>query len=283
MELLSAATIRRCIVADRGKVIFTADFDQIELRVAAALAGEQSLIDAAMRNESLHKIVALKMFTADYTPDQYRFSKNLDFGWLYGGGPKTLAEQTGLEIAETAALIRDFEDQFPALTRYKRRMQEQCLRGGLTPQQYSAYRRLKSQMYNFKWNTKEGKAARAAIQIEIDRLTYGKVYYARTPFGRDLPVDLSKPYAIVNYMVQSVAADLMKQALLDVMRDPELEPTVLLPIHDELLGQAWRHKAEYYAKRYGEVMSREFEGVPISASGKVYGRSWGHGYEKKAA
>lgn len=283
MELLSAATIRRCIVADRGKAIFTADFDQIELRVAAALAGETSLIEAAKRDESLHKIVALKVFGEGYTPDQYRFSKNLDFGWLFGGGPKTLAEQTGLEIPVTAALIRDFEAQFPALSAYKRRMQQQCLRGGLTPGAYKAYQRLKAQMYQFKWNTKEGKAARAAIQIEIDRLTYGKVYYVRTPFGRDLPVDLSKPYTIVNYLVQSCAADLMKHALLDVMRDPELEPTVMLPIHDELLGQAWRHKAAYFARRYGEVMSREFEGVPISASGKVYGRSWGDGYEKKAA
>jgi len=281
MELLSAAAIRRCIVADPGKVIFTADFDQIELRVAAALAGEQSLIDAARRNESLHKIVALKVFGEGYTPDQYRFAKNLDFGWLFGGRAKTLAEQTGLDIAVTAALIRDFEAQFTALTAYKRRMQTLCLREGLGPARYKAYQRLKSQMYSFKWDTAEGKAARKAIQIEIDRLCYRKVYYVRTPFGRDLPVDLSKPYTIVNYMVQSCAADLMKHALLDVMRDPELEPTVLLPIHDELLGQAWRHKAEYFAQRYGEVMSREFEGVPISACGKVYGRSWGHGYEKK--
>jgi DNA polymerase-1 len=283
MELLSAATIRHCIIADPGKYIFSADFDQIELRVAAALAGETSLIDAAKRDESLHKIVALKVFGEGYTPDQYRYSKNLDFGWLFGGGAKTLAEQTGLEIPVTAALIRDFEDQFPALTAYKRHMQAMCLREGLGSLGYKAYQRLKSQMYNFKWNTKEGKAARAAIQIEIDRLTYGRVYYVRTPFGRDLPVDLSKPYTIVNYMVQSCAADLMKCALLDVMHDPELEPTVLLPIHDELLGQAWRHKAEYYARRYGEVMSREFEGVPISASGKVYGRSWGDGYTKKVA
>src|SRR3954468_9043503 len=159
MELLSAATVRRCIIADPGKVIFTADFDQIELRVAAALAGEQSLIDAAKRNESLHKILAVRTFGDgishdSYTPDQYRYSKNLDFGWLFGGGAKTLAEQTGLEIAVTLELIQDCEKQFPALTRYKRRMQELCLRGGLTPGQYHAYKSLKSRMNLFKWDTK---------------------------------------------------------------------------------------------------------------------------------
>jgi DNA polymerase-1 len=75
--------------------------------------------------------------------------------------------------------------------------------------------------------------------------------------------------------------DLLKEALLDVMNDPELEPTVLLPVHDELLGQAPIDEAEYIAQRYGKVMSREFMGVPITATGKVYGKSWGHGYIRK--
>lgn len=281
MELLSAAAVRRCLVADRGMVIFTADFDQIELRIAAALAGETSLIEAAKRGESLHKIVALKVFGDGYSPDQYRYSKNLDFGWLFGGGAETLAEQTGLEIPVTAALIRDFEDQFQALKRYKRRMQEQVLRGGLSAGEYRAYRSLKSRMYQYDWRSEAGRQARAALQLEIDRLCYRKVYYVTTPFGRELPVDLSKPYAIVNYMIQSIAADIMKCALLDVMADGECEPTVLLPVHDELIGQAPKDEAEYFARRYGEIMSREFQGVPIDASGKVYGQSWGDGYVKQ--
>src|SRR5262245_40048414 len=198
MELLSAAAIRHCIIADPRMAIFTADFDQIELRVAAALAGETKLIEAAKRGESLHKTVAIGVFGTDHTPDQYRYSKNLDFGWLFGGGAATLAEQTGLEVPVTAQLIREFEGQFPALKAYKRRMQELVLRGGLSPNEYHAYRSLKSRMYHFNYKTKEGKAARKALQIEIDRLCYGKVYFVTTPFGRELPVDLSKPYTIVN-------------------------------------------------------------------------------------
>src|SRR5688500_9202099 len=132
MKLLSAAAVRRCLRADPGKSVFTADFDQIELRVAAALAGEKTLIDAAKRNESLHKTVALQVFGSGYTPDQYRLSKNLDFGWLFGGGAETLAEQTDLDNAVTATLIRDLEAQNPALSKYKRRMQDKALHGGLS-------------------------------------------------------------------------------------------------------------------------------------------------------
>jgi len=278
MKLLSAAAIRRCLVADEGKAIITADFDQIELRVAAALAGETSLIEAAKRNESLHKVVALKVFSENYTPDEYRYAKNLDFGWLFGGGADTLSKQTGITFSKAAGLIHDFEEMFPALKMYKRRKTENVLRSALSSSEYKAYRALKSRMYMYRTDTSEGKAARKMIQLEIKRLCYRKIGYVTTPFGRRLIVDAEKAYNVVNYEVQSSAADLMKDALLDVMGDPELEPTVLLPIHDEILGQENIDKAEYTAQRYAEVMTRTFMGVPISASGKVYGKSWGHGY-----
>lgn len=281
MKLLSADTIRRCLIADPGQSILSADFDQIELRVAAGLAGEQALIDAAKRGESLHKIAAVKLFGADYTPDQYRYTKNVNFGWLFGGGPKTLSDQAGISFAEAFEIISEYEKAFPALTAYKRREQTAVLRSALASNELKVFYELRSRMYSLRGDTAEGRAAKAVLKLQIDRLLYQKFAYATTPFGRKLIVEASKAYTVVNFKVQSSAADIMKQALLDVMNDPELEPTVLLPIHDELLGQAPKRKAEYIAERYGEVMSREFMGVPITASGKVYGKSWGHGYRKE--
>lgn len=278
MKLLSSAVIRRCLVADRGKVIISADFNQIEFRIAAALAGEQSLIEAAKRGEHLIKATAVKLFGADYNADQYRYTKNVVYGWLFGGGAGTLSQQAGIPFAMAQKSIQEFQSAFPALTAYKRREQDAILRSALTSMEYKAYRLLRSRMYALRYDTKEGRAARAALQLEISRLLYRKIGYAVTPFGRRLIVDAEKSYTVVNYKIQSTAADLMKQALLDVMDDPELEPTVLLPVHDEILGQAFKAEAERIAQRYGEVMSREFMGCPISASGKVYGMSWGHGY-----
>lgn len=280
MRLLSADTIRRCLVADPGYAILSSDFDQIELRVLAALAGEQVLIDAAKRGESLHKTAALRLWGEGYSPDQYRYTKNVNFGWAFGGGAPTLSEQTGLPIADCAAIIRDYETQFPALRAYKKREQNKILEQALTQEELKVYRQLLSRMWNLRNDTKEGKLARYRISLEINRLMYGKVGYAVNPFGRRLIVEAEKAYRVVNYQVQSTAADLFKRAMLDVMADPELEPTVLLPVHDELLGQAPIAKAERIAQRYGEVMSREFRGVPITASGKVYGKSWGHGYRQ---
>jgi DNA polymerase-1 len=135
-------------------------------------------------------------------------------------------------------------------------------------------------MFELRADTTDGIAARATINSEIKRLCQGKFAYAVTITGRRIIVDANEAYAVVNYKIQSAARDIMAAALLRVMDDPELEPTVLLPIHDELLGQARKRQAERIAERYGEVMSTSVEGVPLTASGKVYGRSWGHGYRK---
>lgn len=278
MKLLSADTIRRCLVADPGHLILSADFDQIELRIAAALAGEQILIDAAKRGEHLIKTSAVKLWGVDYNPDQYRYTKNVTYGWLFGGGAKTLSEQTGLPIGECQKMTTEYGNTFKALNAYKRSETQKIIDMALTTGEKAAYRELRNRMRYLRDDTPDGRKARYALQVQIDRLMYGKVGYVTTPFGRRLIVEAHKAYTVLNYKVQSTAADILKNALLDVLAVPELEPTVLLPIHDEILGQGPKRKAEWIAQRYGEVMSREFMGVPITASGKVYGRSWGDGY-----
>jgi DNA polymerase-1 len=277
LKLLSSAAIRRCLIADPGHLIFSSDFDQIELRVIAGLAGEKSMIDAAKRGESLHKLAAKRLFGDDYTPDQYKLAKNINFTWAFGGGASKMARQYEIDMAQAAALVRDYELAFPSLVRYKREQQNIILHTALGSD-FKKYRDLRSRMYEFRADTPEGQRARAVVGIEMKRLCWKRYGYAQTPFGRRIIVDAEKPYTVVNYTVQSSARDIMGGALLRVMADPELEPWALLPIHDEILGQAPSERAEEVAQRYGEVMSTTFLGVPITASGKVYGKSWGHGY-----
>lgn len=278
VKLLSADAVRRCFIADPGHLILSADFDQIELRVIAAIAQEPALIEAAKRGESLHMTAANALFGPDHTPDQYKLSKNINFTWTFGGGAGTMTRRYGIPYADSSALVADYESKFPALKAFKKRTTENVLQTALDRKEYRAYRALRSRLFGFRDDTREGAAQRQAVKIEISRLCYRRLGYVTTPFGRRLLVDAGKAYSGVNYIVQSSAADIMKEALIRVMDDEVLEPTVLLPIHDELLGQAPRVDAARIAQRYGEVMSTTFLGVPITATGKVYGRSWGHGY-----
>jgi DNA polymerase-1 len=258
--------------------ILTADFDQIELRVIAALANEPAMIEAAKKGISLHLIAANKLFGEGHTPDQYKLSKNINFTWAFGGGAQKMSDMYSITIGQARELIAEYENQFPALREYKRREQNKILQSALTPSEYRALRELRSRMYHFRQDTVDGRRARVQISLEIKRLCFRKIGWTVNAFGRRLPVDAEKPYTVVNYNVQSTARDIMAHALLRVMADPELEPTVLLPIHDEILGQAPKRDAQRIAERYGEVMTTTFMGVPITASGKVYGKSWGHGY-----
>lgn len=282
MRLLSPDTIRRCIIADPGMVIFTSDYDQIELRVMGAISGEKTLIDAAKKGESLHLATANRLFGVDHTPDQYKRTKNINFTYGFGGSARTMTERYGIPYGEAQKLIADYREAMPSLSAYMRRRQDWVLREALAPNEYKVYKGLLQRMFNFRNDTAEGIAERKKLQAQMTNLCRGKYARVITPFGRSLIVDAAKPYTILNYEVQSSAADIMKRGFLRVMKDKELNPTVLLPIHDELLGQGPRAKALYLATRYGEVMSTEFMGVPITASGKVYGRSWGHGYRKAA-
>lgn len=281
MQLLSAAAIRRCFIADPGKALFSVDYDQIELRVIAALANETPMIEAAKKGESLHKLAAVRLFEESYTPDQYKLAKNINFTNVFAGGPTTAAERYQISIGQAVALFRDYAEAFPALARYKRRITELVLQRALTSLEYKAYKSIRSRMFNFRNDTKEGKAARAALNIELKRLCYGKTGWIETEFGRRILVDAIKPYAGVNYTVQSTARDIMGEGFLRLMDDTELNPTVLLLVHDEALGQDDIDRAEQTVCRYEEVMTTEFLGVPITASGKVYGKSWGHGYRKQ--
>lgn len=282
MELLSAAAIRKCFVADPGKLIFGADYDQIELRVIAALANETAMIQAAKDGVSLHLLAANRLFGNDHTPDQYKLSKNINFTYAFAGGAQTMADRYEITYAQGKELIDDYERQFPALKKFKRTQQDKVLRSALSVVEYRTYKQLVGQLFNFRTDTEAGRKARQSVQRELNRLCHGKIGWITTAFRRRLPVDALKAYTAINYEVQATARDIMGQGLLRVMDDVELYPTVLLPIHDEIIGQGVKRKAPCLATRYAEVMTTEFMGVPITASGSVYGRSWGDAYKRAA-
>lgn len=98
-----------------------------------------------------------------------------------------------------------------------------------------------------------------------------------TPIGRRLPLDPDRLYAATNYMVQSTARDLLGKAVLRVFA-AGLGGYLLLPVHDELLGQAPVEEAEAVVKEIGTVMASTFKGVEITTNPEVLGWSWGAGY-----
>lgn len=228
----NAWIIRRQVIADEGYVIGSADYDQVEFRVLAALANIEQMKYAIHNDIDLHDFTAELVYGKDFTKLQRSIGKGVGFGKVFGGGADTLSRQTGADIDQVRAAIKRYDAVYPELPKFARQLQnEQRMRGG----------------------------------------------FIVNHNGRYLPLDMHRTYAAVNYSVQSIARDLLAQALIDCA-NAGLDDYLLLPVHDEILFQAPVDIAAEVAHTVGEVMSGTFIDLPISATGEVYGRTWAHGY-----
>lgn len=102
-----------------------------------------------------------------------------------------------------------------------------------------------------------------------------------TPIGRRLPLDPDRLYACTNYMVQSTARDVLAQAIIRAY-EAGLGEYLLLPVHDELIGQAPTEDADQIVTELGKVMTTTFQGVELTTSPSVVGASWGAAYKAPA-
>lgn len=108
MQNFSADT-RSILVPDPGYVLLSVDYDQVELRVVAALAREQKMIDVILAGGDLHQL------TADELGIARPVAKMTNFLIVYGGGGKALHEQSGLPRAETDDIVRRFRDRYRSI------------------------------------------------------------------------------------------------------------------------------------------------------------------------
>lgn len=96
---------------EAGHVFLGADFDQIELRLVAALAGEQAMYDTVLSGGDLHQL------TADRIGVPRDIAKAVNFMIVYGGGGQAVATKTGLPVAECKRHVERFKQSYPAIAR----------------------------------------------------------------------------------------------------------------------------------------------------------------------
>lgn len=101
--------------------------------------------------------------------------------------------------------------------------------------------------------------------------------YIVTAFGRVIRTDADRPYAALNYMVQSSSRDITAQALLRLDK-AGFTPYLRLPIHDEILAEVPEGQAKGAAEKIARIMEQELHGVLIASDADVLGKSWGGGY-----
>jgi DNA polymerase-1 len=236
--------IRRAIIADPGMSIISVDYSQVEMKVIAALSGDPNMLRAVGSGEDLHTFTA-RLVSGDRWDSMSDTAKAKARKLFKGVG-------FGKVYGGGAA--------------------------GLARQTGITYAEAKAATDAYDAAFPGIKAYGRRLQRQAG---FGK-FEVVTPFGRHLPLDRDRMYAATNYVVQSTARDLLAKALVD-LDAAGLAEYLLLPVHDEVLGQAPEADAEEFAHEVRRTMESTFHGVAITADADVYGASWGAGYGAPAA
>lgn len=146
--------LRAAFTAEEGKVLVDADYSQIELRLLAALSGDEYMIDAFLKGEDIHKMTATRIFgvTEDEVTHRMRASaKTVNFSIIYGISDYGLATDLKISMAEASEIIKQYGKQFPGITNYLDGLKKQAEEKGYAETMFGRKRflnELKSQNRN---------------------------------------------------------------------------------------------------------------------------------------
>ncbi|HEX7259762.1 MAG TPA: DNA polymerase I [Candidatus Saccharimonadia bacterium] len=234
--------IRKAFVAPRGKVFVSADYSQIELRIAAALSKDKGMIETFRKGIDLHQQTAAEMFGVSLnqvTPEQRYGAKTINFGVLYGMSPHGLSVATGVTRDEAVQFIDRYFQIRKTLKQYIEGIKE----------------------FAHKHEYTETLLGRRRPSPEIN--------------SNNFQIRNAAERIAVNVPLQGTAADIIKLAMIALVPKLPVGAQLLLQIHDELIVEANEKQAEAVAGIMKDTMENIYDlGVPIAVDTKI-GHSWG--------
>jgi len=231
-----SSSIRSLFVAPEGHQLLVADYDQIELRVMAMFSQDKQMLKIFSNNIDIHTGAAALLFkkpAEEVTNEERQIGKGVNFLTAYGGGPHKLANTTGISVDDARAMIDQYYKQFSGLTEWKRRVVETGRNKGYV-------------------STIAGRRRRLADLSSSDE-------YTRSRAERQA----------VNAVVQGSAADICKQAMVDIAELLKgTGATLLVQVHDELVVSVPEDILEELKPRFMDAMghNRVMDGVPLLVS-----------------
>ncbi len=197
--------IRRAFIPSIGRVMLSADYSQIELRIMAHMSSDEGLVRAFLDGEDIHSTTAVKVFgvpASEVTREMRRKAKEVNFGIMYGIGPFGLKMRLGISQGEAQEIITRYFERFPKVRQYI----DDTLRD-----------------------------ARANGYVTT---MFGRRRYFPDITSRNHPVRANAERAAINMPIQGSAADMIKFAMIQIdqaIREAGLQSTMILQVHDELV------------------------------------------------
>lgn len=131
--------IRGCLIADPGHVIVTADYAQVEFRVAAGISQDPVMMRDIIEGADLHEVTATVLFGTEFTPEQRVLAKNVGFGRLYGGSPRGIRNMMMTtnpamtpSLAKVERAVKAFDAKYRGVAEYARMLGKKVTGGNTT-------------------------------------------------------------------------------------------------------------------------------------------------------
>ena len=223
--------IREAFIAKEGYSLISADYSQIELRLVAHVAGEQSMLTAFQQEIDIHSQTASEVFgvpLADMDGETRRKAKAINFGIIYGISGFGLARQLSIPRGEAQDYIKAYFARFPGIQSY---------------------------MEETKIKAREDKF--------VETLFGRRIYIGDIAAANPAMRQFAERQAI-NAPIQGSAADIIKRAMIampQAIADSGLDIKMLLQVHDELIFEVPDGQAEQASQLIRQVMESAHDGV----------------------
>ena len=236
--------IREAFVAEKGNVLISADYSQIELRIMAHLSGDKNLTHAFNNNIDVHSATASEIFNIsleEVTPEHRRSAKAINFGLIYGMSAFGLTRQLGIPRHEAQAYLDTYFERYTGVRKYMD-------------------------------STKE----LAKKNLFVETILGRKLHVAAINDSNGLRRQAAERAAI-NAPLQGSAADIIKKAMIDVdhwIGNNNSDIKMIMQVHDELIFEVKKGFAEEALENITSLMEESVQlDIPLIVDANT-GANW---------
>ncbi len=207
--------IRKAFIPrDSNRVLVSADYSQIELRIVAAISGDPNMCEAFKLGKDIHTATAAKVYgieESEVTKEQRYKAKSVNFGIIYGQGAYGLAENLGIKNSEAKEIIENYKKEFVGITTYM------------------------------------AETVKFAQDNGYVETLLGRKRWLRDISSGNFTVRGFAERNAVNSPIQGTAADMIKLAMIKIhkaIKEQNLQSRMILQVHDELVFDAVREELD---------------------------------------
>ena len=238
--------VRNGFIADKGNLLLSVDYSQIELRIVAHMAQDEAMLAAFRAGEDIHATTAAAVYDIpldDVTKDMRRHAKAINFGLIYGMSAFGLMHSTGLTLAESEDFVKAYFKKFPGIKKYL-----------------------------------DGIRRDAAEIGYVETLLGRRRYFPALQTKTNVQLKNREEREAINAPIQGTAADIMKIAMLKIppaLKKAGLSAKMLLQVHDELVLEVPKKEINETAKVVQDTMANAYPmSIPLDTEARA-GISWG--------